>query len=140
MHVLIAEDDPVYRALLEELLSSWGYDVVKADDGQQAWEAIQSRDDIQIAVLDWLMPELDGYEVCRRIRQDSRRQGLYTILVTGHRERDEIVKVLVAGADDYILKPFEPLDLKIRLRVAMRVINLEAELAELRRSLKPAVA
>ncbi|MCK4601305.1 MAG: response regulator [Phycisphaerae bacterium] len=136
MHVLIADDDPVYRGLLEDLLGQWGYEVTSTCNGQQAWEAIQREGTIEIAILDWVMPEMDGYEICHRIKQDSDKQHIYTILVTGSRFKEEIIKVLVAGADDYIIKPFEPLDLKIHLRSAMRIVNLEAEIDALRESAK----
>ena len=134
MRILIADDDPVYRTLLGDLLVQWGFDVVLTCDGQEASEAIQADPDIDLAVLDWMMPGKDGYELCREIKQDPARQDLYIIIITGSRCRDQLLKVVVAGADDYILKPFEPLDLKIRLHAAKRIIDLRAELAQLRRS------
>ena len=135
MRVLIADDDPVYRGLLEELLKQYDFDVVSVPNGLEAWEAIQHDETIKLVILDWMMPEMDGYEVCRRIREAGTRQDTYVILVTGSQLKDEIIKILVAGADDYIIKPFEPLDLKIHLRAAMRIIDLEAEAAELRKAL-----
>ncbi len=129
MRVLIADDDPVYRSLLGDLLEQWEFEVQCTADGQEAWEALRRDPTIKLAVLDWMMPGIDGYEVCHRIKQDPTKSHIYTILVTGSRLKDEIIKVLVAGADDYIIKPFEPLDLRMRIRAAMRIINLEAELA-----------
>jgi len=132
MHVLIADDDPVYRSLLRSLLERWKCDVTVTGDGREAWERICSDDSIDLVLLDWMMPEMDGYEVCRCIRHSNDRQGLYILMLTGTRLREEIVKVVVAGADDYLIKPFEPQDLQIRIRAAKRIIDLQNELAELR--------
>jgi len=131
MYVLIADDDPVYRALLEELLTAWKFDVTSASDGNEAWEAIQSNDQIKLAILDWMMPGMDGFQLCRRIKE-GKTKVIYIILITGSRMKNEMMKVIVAGADDYIMKPFEATDLKIRLRNALRIINLEEELARMR--------
>lgn len=133
MRVLIADDDPVYRSLLEGLLRQWEFDVVVVCDGSEAWQALQSRGDVQLAILDWMMPEMDGYEVCARIKQDRSKEHIYVIMVTGSARRDDIIRVLVAGADDYIIKPFEPLDLKIRVHAAKRIVDLQAELVALER-------
>ena len=112
MHVLIADDDPVYRSFLDDLLEQWKFDVTVAYDGQEAWEAIQGNEDIRLG------------------------RAVYTILVTGSRLKEDVIRVLVSGADDYIAKPFDAIDLKIHVRTAMRVINLETEVSELRRSLE----
>jgi len=133
MHVLIADDDPVYRALLRSLLEHWKCDVTVTSDGREAWERIRSDDSIDLVLLDWMMPEMDGYEVCRSIRQSNDLRGVYILMLTGSRQKEEIVKVLVAGADDYLIKPFEPQDLQIRIRAAKRIIDLQQELADLRR-------
>lgn len=134
MQVLIADDDPVYQTLLQDLLTEWGYDVVVVSDGAKAWQEIQSDDPPSVAILDWLMPGLDGFELCQRIRADDTRQGTYIVILTGGRQKEEIIKVLVAGADDYLIKPFEPLDLKIRVRAAQRIVDLRSELAEMRKT------
>jgi CheY-like chemotaxis protein len=138
MRALIADDDPVYRCLLEKLLTEWGYEVTAASDGTEAWEAIQTDKELKLAVLDWMMPGMDGYDVCRLARQEAGKD-IYFILVTGSAAREDILRVLVAGADDYILKPFEAMDLQMRLRAAQRIIGLEAEVAQLRRKLGRAV-
>ncbi len=141
MHVLIADDDPVYRNLLDDLLGQWcGFDVTCACDGQEAWEAIERDPTVQLAILDWMMPGMDGYQICQRLKSDDATADVYTILVTGSQLKDEVIKVLVAGADDYIIKPFDPLDLRIRVRAAMRIITLRAEVAELRKALPEDVA
>ena len=128
MHVLTADDDPVYRVLMEELLSEWGFQVTCVSDGNEAWEAIGRDPTIRLAALDWMMPGMDGYTLCRRLKERADRE-IYVMLVTGSGKKDQIERVLVAGADDYLMKPFEPVDLKIRLRNAVRVIELQDELA-----------
>jgi DNA-binding response OmpR family regulator len=135
MHVLIADDDPVYRTFLEDLLGQWKFEVTAVCDGAEAWEAVQRDEMINLAVLDWVMPRMDGHEVCRKLKEDLGRD-VYTILVTGSRLKDEVIKVLVSGADDYIAKPFDAVDLKIHVRTAVRIVSLEAEVAELRKSLQ----
>ena len=128
MQVLVADDDPVYRTLLDELFGEWGFDVVLASDGQEAWEILQGADPPKLLVLDWMMPRMDGFEVCKRIRSETRSKNTYVLMMTGSRKKAEIMKVVVAGADDYLIKPFDPVDLKIHLRSAMRVISLQEEL------------
>lgn len=140
MHVLIADDDPVYRNLLDDLLRQWGFDVTCVCDGQEAWETIERDRTVQLAILDWMMPGMDGYRICEKLKNDGARAEVYTILVTGSLLKDEVIKVLVAGADDYIIKPFDPLDLRIHVRAAMRIITLRAEVAELRKALPEDVA
>lgn len=131
MYVLIADDDPVYRTILKELLTGWDFEVTVVTNGREALDAIRGDPAIRLAVLDWMMPEVNGFEVCRRLKQDDARD-IYVILVTGSRNRKQIIRVLVAGADDYLLKPFESMDLKIRLRGALRIIELENEVWRLR--------
>jgi DNA-binding response OmpR family regulator len=126
---MIADDDPVYRGLVEGLVKEWGYPCVLACDGNEAWEILKSPDGPDLVILDWMMPGLDGFEVCRLVRQANLGRDVYIILLTGSHRREEIIQVLVAGADDYLLKPFEPLDLKIRLRAAQRILDLQADLA-----------
>lgn len=135
MHVLIADDDPVYRTFVEDLLGQWKFEVTSACDGNEAWEAVEGNETIKLVILDWIMPRMDGHEVCRKLK-DSLSRDVYTILITGSRLKEEVIKVLVSGADDYISKPFDAVDLKIHVRTAMRIINLEAEVAELRKSLQ----
>jgi len=131
MHVLIADDDPTYRSLLEEFLTEWGFQVTTAADGEQAWQAVQSDPTIRLAILDWVMPLMDGCEVCRRLKEDPAARRVHVVLITGSRLKDEIIKVLVAGADDYVMKPFEAIDLKIRVLNAVRIVQLEDDVAAL---------
>jgi len=128
MQILVADDDPVYRNLLQCLLGESHFDVVLAADGAETWAILQRQDAPTFAILDWMMPEMDGYEVCRKIRQAKGNSIPYILLMTSNSRREELLRVLIAGADDYLLKPFEPLDLKIRLRTGIRILNLEEQL------------
>jgi len=128
MQILVADDDPVYRSLLQSLLEESHFEVVLACDGAEAWEILQRPNAPTLAILDWMMPGMDGYEVCRKVRESRGNSIPYVLMVTSNSSREELLKVLVAGADDYLLKPFEPLDLKIRLRTAIRILNLQERL------------
>jgi len=128
MRILVADDDPVYRDLLKGLLARSDFEAVLADDGAEAWAILQRSDAPTFAILDWRMPEMDGYEVCRKVRQAGGSSVPYILLMTSNSRRDELLKVLIAGADDYLLKPFEPLDLKIRLRTGIRILSFEEQL------------
>jgi DNA-binding response OmpR family regulator len=116
MRILIAEDDPAYRKLLKEVLVKWGYDVVVARDGNEAWEALLTKDAPQLAILDWMMPGMEGVEVCRKIREDNEKNYTYIILLTSQQRDEDLVIGMEAGADDYILKPFKFNELRVRLR------------------------
>jgi len=128
MQILVADDNPVYRSLLQSLLEESHFEVVLACDGAEAWEILQRPNAPTLAILDWMMPGMDGYEVCRKVRESRGNSIPYVLMVTSNSSREELLKVLVAGADDYLLKPFEPLDLKIRLRTAIRILNLQERL------------
>lgn len=137
MQVLIADDDPVYLDLMEDLLVRWGHDVAALRNGAEAWEVLQDDNAPRLVLLDWIMPGLDGFELCRKIRQHSRASDeTYVILVTGSGRERDVVQVLVAGADDYLLKPFGPSDLQVRLRAGIRILELRAEVADLTRRLQ----
>jgi len=132
VQVLIADDDPTYRRLLEGLLTHWGFEVTCVENGRQACEVLASHRQIRLALLDWMMPQMDGYEVCREVKSQAWGEDVYTIIVTGSRMRNDLLKVLVAGADDYLIKPFDSLDLRIRVYAAKRIIDLRTELEALR--------
>jgi CheY-like chemotaxis protein len=129
MRILIADDDPVARVTLTELIRSWGCDLVAASDGLEAWRLLEAPDAPSLAVLDWMMPGLDGLEICRRVRQHRDRDApAYLILLTANRRQEDIVAGLNAGADDYVVKPFHPLELRARLNVGIRVVELQRAL------------
>ena len=137
MRVLIAEDDPVSRRILERLLRKWGYEVLVTTNGDEARVALQSAETPDVALLDIMMPKMDGLEICRRLRALNRRT--YVILVTAKHGAREIVKGIEAGADDYLTKPYDPDELRARVLVGVRIVDLQTALvgrvAELERAL-----
>ena len=110
-------------------------DVAVANDGGAAWELLTAGDGPSLAIIDWMMPTVDGLELCRRIRQDAARAHMYVILLTGRDDRKDVVAGLDAGADDYIVKPFDPDELRARVQVGIRVLNLQERLADLQDAL-----
>jgi two-component sensor histidine kinase/DNA-binding NarL/FixJ family response regulator len=128
--VLVADDDPVVRALLTSNLAKWDYEVLACGDGLDAWTALQGDEAPPLAILDWIMPSMDGVEVCRRVRSLGRRPYTYIILLTVKGGREEILQGLEAGADDYIVKPFDPSELRVRIRGAQRILTLQQDLAK----------
>jgi DNA-binding response OmpR family regulator len=129
MKILIAEDDSVSRLVLQATLVKWGYEVIVACDGHQAWDLIQSNSPT-LAVLDWMMPGFDGVEVCRRARAIVTPTPVYLILLTAKSEKGDVVEGLDAGADDYVTKPFDRQELRARIQVGMRVCELQQSLAD----------
>ncbi len=139
MKILIAEDDPVSRRLLEATLVGSGYDVASVSDGTRAWDLAQHEKGVRLAVLDWMMPGLDGIEVCRRLRQGS-GDYVYVILLTAKDRKEDVVVGLEAGADDYITKPFDPQELHSRIRAGERIVRLKLGLEQKVRELEEALA
>jgi diguanylate cyclase (GGDEF)-like protein len=133
--ILIADDDLTSRLVLVGVLRKWGHEVVATLDGAQAWEAMQRPDAPALAILDWMMPGLPGVEVCRRVRGLPSDQPPYLILLTAKGEKADIVAGLEAGADDYLSKPFDPGELRARVDVGRRIIELQARLLEARDAL-----
>lgn len=128
MRVLIAEDEPLARHLLRRTLEAWGYEVVVASDGTEAWRVLDADDRPTIAILDWMMPGTDGVEICRRLRSTNGRPYVYVIMLTAKGRREDVVAALTAGADDIVAKPFDHHELQARLRTAERIVTLEAKL------------
>ena len=122
--ILIAEDHYVSRHLLERNLANWGFNVSSAEDGEAAMSILASNDPPSIAIIDWMMPKLDGLEVCRRVRALKDRPYLYLLLLTAKSQKEEVAAGLEAGADDYVIKPFDPDELRARLKVGQRVVQL----------------
>jgi sigma-B regulation protein RsbU (phosphoserine phosphatase) len=139
MKILIADDEPVSRRLLQLTLIKWGYEVMAVNDGREAWQALQQAEPPALAILDWIMPGLDGIEVCRRIRQMSLSLPVYIIFLTSKGSREDIVEGLQAGADDFLTKPFDTQELQARLQVGVRVVKLQAELAQRIKELEAAL-
>jgi len=136
MRVLVADDDNASRLLLERVLAKWGYEVVAVSDGQAAWEVLSGPDAPELAVLDWMMPGLDGVEVCRRLRALDLSNPPYVILLTSRGEKEDLATGLEAGASDYVQKPFDPVELRARLLVGRRFAELNAKLLEVQRELE----
>lgn len=136
MRVLMAEDDPVSRRLLAVTLRKWGFDVQAVSDGREACEALDAEDAPRLAILDWMMPEVDGVEVCRRVRQRRDREYTYVILLTARDRKQDILSGLDAGADDYVVKPFDSDELRMRLNTAQRILKLQADLIAAREGLR----
>jgi diguanylate cyclase (GGDEF)-like protein len=137
MRILIADDSIVSRHLLDATLRKWGYEVVTACDGVEAWNALQAEDAPKIAILDWVMPGLTGPEVCRNVRELGKVRDTYTylLLLTSKSLREDLIEGMEAGADDYLTKPFDQHELKVRLRAGTRIIELQRELVEAREAL-----
>ena len=140
MRVLIAEDDTTSRRVLETVLRKWGYEVISVADGEAAWEALRCGDAPRLAILDWMMPGLEGTEVCHRIRQQRGGDATYIILLTVMGHKEDIVAGLDAGANDYITKPFDKDELRARVQVGRRVLELQSALAERVTALEEALA
>jgi two-component system cell cycle response regulator len=134
--VLIAEDDLVSRRLLEAMLTKWGYEVTITRDGVEAWEVLQGATPPSLAILDWMMPGIDGVEVCRKVRQRGQEPYIYLLLLTTKGRKENIIEGLDAGADDYLTKPFDPHELQVRLRTGQRIVTLQAEIIEAREALR----
>jgi sigma-B regulation protein RsbU (phosphoserine phosphatase) len=138
MRILIAEDDLFSRRLLQKTLEAWGYEVFTARDGAEALAFIEEHD-IRLVIADWMMPVMDGVTLCRRVREKDRQGYTYFIMLTARDRHDDLVHGLQAGADDYLTKPFEPDELRARVRSGERVVSLESELAERVRDLERAL-
>jgi diguanylate cyclase (GGDEF)-like protein len=151
MKILIAEDDPASRTMLQKMLERWGYEVVLACDGETAWQALNDPDPPQLAILDWIMPDPDGIEICRKIRAAQEHSDespssqeleigpdpyIYIILLTAKSEKESMIQGLQSGADDYIVKPFNPDELQARLRAGSRILKLQNQLVSVQQKLQ----
>jgi diguanylate cyclase (GGDEF)-like protein len=136
MRILIAEDDPVSRHLLQAFLQKWGYEVTVARQGDEAWRLLQSEDAPKLVILDWMMPGMDGVEVCREIKKSALQSTVYVLLLTTRQQAEDLVEAYEAGADDYLAKPFNPLELKARLHSGGRLLGLQEQLNQARRRLE----
>lgn len=140
MRVIVAEDDRATARILSGLISSWGYEPVLADSGIKALELLADDSPPQLALLDWMLPGLDGPEVCKRLRAMSLATPVYVILLTAKTGRSDVAAGLDAGADDYVTKPFDAIELRARLSAGARIIDLQQRLANQVRDLEIALA
>ena len=131
MEILIVEDEPISRRLLEYTLRRWGYEVTTTTDGNEAWEALQSPAPPSLVISDWMMPGMDGLELCHRIRSQERPGYTYLIILTARGKKEDVIKGLEAGADDYLVKPFDQEELRCRVKIGERIINLEHRILRL---------
>lgn len=130
MRIFVAEDNLITRKLIEHLLNAWGHEVVLALSGKEAWEKLQSENMPKLIILDWMMPEMTGIEVCRKLRTIETEIPPYVIILTARGSKEDLVEGLDAGADDYITKPFDNNELRARINVGCRVIALQKALLE----------
>src|SRR5580658_6674004 len=134
--VLIAEDDPVSRRLLEAILVKWGYDVTVVADGLEALRILDSADAPRLAVLDWMMPGMEGVQICQKLRERKGRPYVYVLLLTARSQKQDLLQGLELGADDYLTKPFDAQELRARLHVGGRILNLQDDLLAAQEALK----
>jgi diguanylate cyclase (GGDEF)-like protein len=136
MKILLADDEPIARTMLEHWLAGWGYQVTTVRDGEAALNALAADPELRLAIIDWVMPKCDGIEVCRQIRSGPAEPYVYVVLLTAKDDKADIIQGLDAGADDYLVKPCNPLELKVRLRAGRRVIELQEQLVAARETLR----
>jgi two-component system cell cycle response regulator len=136
MKILVAEDEAISRVMLARALRRSGYDIIEVEDGVQALQALKKEEPPRLALLDWMMPYKDGAQVCREVRSLQGRAYTYLILLSSKESKREIVQGLEAGADDYLTKPFDPEELKARLRSGVRILELEDRLVQARESMR----
>ena len=136
MKILIADDSSVSRHLLGSMVKKWGYDVISASDGTQAWEVLSRPDAPRLAILDWMMPGLAGPEVCEKVRGKGGDSYIYILLLTGRTQKEDVIEGMTAGADDYVVKPFDQQELRVRLRAGRRIVELQDELLSAKEELR----
>jgi two-component system cell cycle response regulator len=136
MKILIADDDRLSRKLLEKILQRAGYDVIAVENGRQAADQLCKPDGPRLALLDWMMPELDGPGVCRVVRRNRKLSYVHMILLTSKESKQDVIQGLQSGADDYLIKPCDPEELEARLRTGQRILQLEDKLVEAREDMR----
>jgi two-component system cell cycle response regulator len=128
MRVLVVDDEPISRLRLTHALEQWGYEVAAAASGDEALQQVEQADVPLLLVVDWMMPGMDGVELCRRLRADDGKRFHYVIVLTSRSSTEDIVTALEAGADDFVAKPYHPDEMKVRVRAGMRILQLQHEL------------
>lgn len=139
MRILIAEDDATSKTVLSGLLNRFGHEVIETVNGAEALEILMQKDYPKLAILDWMMPEIDGLEVVKQIRSIPLSNPTYIIMLTAKTDRNDIISALDAGADDYLTKPFDAGELRSRIEVGIRMIDLQTRLQKKIRELKQAI-
>jgi diguanylate cyclase (GGDEF)-like protein len=134
--ILVAEDEITFRHMLKTFLTKWGYQVVVASNGSEAWKVLQGEDRPRLALLDWMMPSMDGVEICRAIRQRKPEPFIYLLLLTSRDQKQDVVEGIEAGADDYLIKPFDPQELRARIHAGERIIELQDRLIRAQEALR----
>lgn len=140
MNILIAEDDIVSRCILEKTLIAWGYEAIVTTNGREAWDVLKSENAPSMAILDIMMPEMDGLEICRSVRQLACPTPPYLILLTAMSGKEDVVKGIEAGANDYLTKPFHREELRVRVGVGMQMLALQRDLTDRVKELEDALA
>lgn len=135
MKVIIAEDESVTRRLLHASVARWGYDVEAFADGPAAWECLKCTTEPTVLIVDWMLPGLDGLDICRRVRAQGREPYVYILMVTGRSDRGDILEGLKAGADDFMVKPVHQDELRARIKVGERIVRMQAELVAARQAM-----
>jgi len=130
--VLVAEDESVSRQILKRTLENWNYDTVLVNNGDDAWKILNKEDHPRLVILDWIMPGMDGLTICRKLRERQDDIYSYILLLTANAEMDQVLEGLEAGADDYLVKPYNPIELKARIKTGERIIRMQQELVRTR--------
>jgi two-component system cell cycle response regulator len=139
MKILLAEDSKIYQHLIGSYLTEWGFELQLARDGTEAWRLLQEPNAPMLALLDWVLPGIDGIDLCRNIRKRATDERyVYTVLLTGKSDKKDLVRAMEAGADDYLAKPFDAEELRARLLAGKRILDLHKELVSTRDSLRVA--
>lgn len=136
LSVLVAEDNPVMQTVVKFMLTSWGYDPILTVDGRDAWQILQRDAAPRLALMDWMMPGMEGVEICRQVRAAGREPYTYIVLLSARDSGADLVKAMDAGADDYLRKPFDAQELRVRLKAGQRIIQLQEQLLTARENLR----
>jgi diguanylate cyclase (GGDEF)-like protein len=136
MRILVAEDEITFRHMLNTFLTRWGYQVVIVSNGLDAWKVLQGQDRPRLALLDWMMPNMDGVEICRAVRERKPDPYIYLLLLTSRDQKQDVVEGIEAGADDYLIKPFDPQELRARIHAGERIIELQDRLIRAQEALR----
>jgi diguanylate cyclase (GGDEF)-like protein len=134
--ILVAEDEITFRHMLKTFLVKWGYEVEVVSDGLEAWKVLQGENRPRLALLDWMMPNMDGVEICRALREGKSDPYTYVLLLTSRDQKQDVVEGFEAGADDYLIKPFNPHELRARIHAGERIIELEDRLIRAQEALR----